>query len=219
MHGIFLLTLTATLLQKWKTEAKSIALAATKPSTPPTGVLTPAYTLAAAFSISDPIRPEAFAIIRALLNRGTAVWLLSDDNQITATAVAAQLDINPDNVIANVLPTQKAEKIRYLQSNLKARIGPISESTARRATIAMVGDGINDSPALTAADVGVAISSGSDVAISIADFVLLNPDLHSVVSLVDLSRAVLRRFKFNFGWALVYNCIAVPVRRDACTPS
>lgn len=200
----------AAVLQKWKIEAKSIALAATKPISP-TGVLMPVYTLAAAFSISDPIRPEAPAIIRALQTSGTAVWLLSGDNPTTATAVAIQLGINTDNVIAGVLPTQKAEKITYLQSTLKARTGATSESTTRRATVAMVGDGINDAPALTTADVGVAIGSGSDVAISSADFVLINSDLHSVVSLLDLSRVVFRRIKFNFGWAIVYNCIAIPV--------
>ncbi|KAM6513228.1 hypothetical protein FALCPG4_015682 [Fusarium falciforme] len=208
----------AALLQKWKAEAKSIALAAIKPICPPTGVLTPTYTLAAALSISDPIRPEAPAVIRALHTRGTAVWLLSGDNPTTAAAVALQLGIKPDNVIAGVLPTQKAEKITYLQSTLKARTGPTFESTTRRATIAMVGDGINDSPALTTADVGVAIGSGSDVAISSAGFVLLNSDLRSVVSLLDLSRAVFRRIKFNFGWAIVYNCIGIPVAAGCLYP-
>ncbi|KAI8710476.1 hypothetical protein NCS52_01564600 [Fusarium sp. LHS14.1] len=207
-----------TLLQKWKIEAKSIALAATKPISPAIEVLAPPYTLAAALSISDPARPEAPAIVRALQTRGIAVWLLSGDNPTTATAVALQVGINSDNVIAGVLPAQKAEKITYLQSILKACTGPTSESTTRRAAIAMVGDGINDSPALTTADVGVAIGSGSDVAISSADFVLLNSDLHSVVSLLDLSRAVFRRIKFNFGWALVYNCIAVPVAEGCLYP-
>lgn len=208
----------AALLQKWKTEAKPIALAATKPICSSAGVLMPTYTLAAALSISDPVRPEAPAIVRALHSRGTAVWLLSGDNPTTAAAVALQLGINIDNVIAGVLPTQKAEKISYLQSTLKARISSTSESTTRRATIAMVGDGINDAPALTTADVGVAIGSGSDVAISSADFVLLNLDLHGVVSLLDLSRGVFRRIKFNFGWALVYNCIVVPVAAGCLYP-
>ncbi|KAH7160575.1 HAD-like domain-containing protein [Dactylonectria estremocensis] len=135
----------------------------------------PIYTLVAVFSISDPIRPEAPAIIRALQTSGTAIWLLSGDNPTTAAAVALQVGINPDNVIAG------------------ARTGPDSESTSRRATIAMVGDGINDAPALTTADVGVAIGSGSDVAISSADFVLVNSDLYSVVNLLDLPRVVFRR--------------------------
>jgi len=207
-----------TLLQKWKAEAKSIALVATKPISLPIDGLTSEYTLAAVFALSDPIRPEAPAIIRALHSRGTAIWLLSGDNQITAAAVAQKLGINPDNVIAGVLPTQKADKIKYLQSTLKARIGSNHESSFRRATIAMVGDGINDAPALTVADVGVAIGSGSDVAISSADFVLLNSDLHGVLTLLDLSRAVFRRIKFNFGWALVYNCIAIPVAAGCLYP-
>jgi Cu+-exporting ATPase len=128
------------------------------------------------------------------------------------------LGINPDNVIAGVLPTQKAEKITYLQSTLKARIEPTSESTTRRATIAMVGDGISDSPALTTTDVGVATGLGPDAAISSAGFVLLNSDLHSIVSLLDLLRAVFRRIKFNFGWAIVYNCIGIPAAAGGLYP-
>ncbi|WPG98649.1 Hypothetical protein R9X50_00144200 [Acrodontium crateriforme] len=211
----------AAMLQKWKSEAKSIALAATKPIVGTTALSdssSPTYTLAAMFSISDPIRPEAPAVIKALHDRGTAVWLLSGDNPATAAAVALQLGINPDNVIAGVLPVQKAEKITYLQSSLKSRINASSESTTRRATVAMVGDGINDSPALTTADVGIAIGSGSDIAISCADFVLLNSDLNCLVNVLDLSRAVLRRIKFNFGWALVYNCIAIPLAAGCLYP-
>ena len=208
----------ATLLQQWKIEAKSIALAATKPIGNGEGGSAPFYTLAAAFAISDPIRPEASAVIRALYNRGTAVWLLSGDNPVTATSVASQLDIKPSNVISGVLPTQKAEKIKYLQGVLKARLSSTTESISQRATIAMVGDGINDSPALTAADVGIAIGTGSDVAISSADFVLLNSDLQSVINLLDMSRMVFRRIKFNFGWAIVYNCIAIPVAAGCFYP-
>ncbi|KAB5566856.1 E1-E2 ATPase-domain-containing protein [Coniochaeta sp. 2T2.1] len=199
-------------LQKWKTEAKSIALAAIRPL--PSGT----FTLSLTLSISDPIRPEAPAIIRALQSRRTAVYLLSGDNPTTAHAVGLQLGIPSENIIAGVLPTEKAAKITYLQSTLKRRLSPSTESTTRRATVAMVGDGINDSPALATADIGIAIGSGSDVAISSADFVLVKSDLRSVVTLLDLSSTVFRRIKFNFGWALVYNLTAVPVAAGCLYP-
>jgi len=203
-------------LQTWKSEAKSIALIATRPiadGNPNT------WVLGAALSISDPIRPEARPIIRALQSRGTRVWMLSGDNPITAAAVARQLDIPSDQVIAGVLPTGKAAKITYLQTTLKAREGSKgAESAIRRAMVAMVGDGINDSPALATADVGIAIGSGADIAISSADFVLVKSDLRSVVTLLDLSKIVFRRIKFNFGWAVVYNCLAVPVAAGVFYP-
>jgi P-type E1-E2 ATPase len=145
--------------------------------------------------------------------------MLSGDNPVTAGAVAARIGIPPDQVISGVLPAQKSDKIKYLQSTLKARAGGGgSESATRRATVAMVGDGINDSPALTAADVGVAIGSGSDVAISSAAFVLVRSDLRGVVALLDLSAAVFRRIKLNFGWALVYNVVAVPIAAGVLYP-
>ncbi|OIW25237.1 heavy metal translocatin [Coniochaeta ligniaria NRRL 30616] len=209
------------ILQQWKTEAKSVALAATRPlplpSSPPSSAPT-SFTLAAILSISDPIRPEAPAIIRALQARRTAVWLLSGDNPTTASAVGRQLGIPDECIIAGVLPTEKAAKITYLQKTLKRRVGADAEDTSRRAMVAMVGDGINDSPALATADVGIAIGSGSDVAISSADFVLVKSDLRSVVTLLDLSATVFRRIKFNFGWALVYNLTAVPVAAGALYP-
>ncbi|EEY21808.1 cation-transporting ATPase pacS [Verticillium alfalfae VaMs.102] len=204
---------TAAQLETWKREAKSVALVATKPISKNVAP----WTLAAALSIADPIRPEAVGIVEALRERGTSVWMLSGDNLVTAKAVASQVGIDPNNVLAEVLPSQKAEKITYLQSTMKARTGS-REHTMKRATVAMVGDGINDSPALTRADVGIAIGSGSDVAISSADFVLVSSDLRAVVTLLELSRTVFRRIRLNFAWAIVYNVLALPVAAGCFYP-
>ncbi|KAL2115968.1 hypothetical protein VTJ04DRAFT_10223 [Mycothermus thermophilus] len=229
---------TASTIQRWKEEAKSIALVAIRrhhrsSSTTATtagedddGEKAGEWTLAAALSISDPIRPEAPRIISSLQSRGIRVWMLSGDNPTTAAAVARQLGIPSDQVIAGVLPTGKAEKIKYLQSTLRAqRTGWFGssrtqgrEGESKRAMVAMVGDGINDSPALTTADVGIAIGSGADVAISSADFVLVKSDLRAVVDLLDLSTVVLRRIAFNFGWAVVYNVLALPVAAGVFYP-
>ncbi|KAI1402789.1 heavy metal translocatin [Hypoxylon fuscum] len=211
-YGVAISPAVATNLQTWKMEAKSIVLVAIKPADKPANP-----SLAAALSVSDPMRPETPAVIQALKSRGTDVWMLSGDNATTAKAVALQIGIPELNVIAEVLPAQKHEKITYLQSTLKARRGG-RELVGRRATVAMVGDGINDAPALSQADVGVAIGSGSDVAISSADFVLVNSSLVSLVTLLDLSAAVFRRIKFNFAWALIYNLLAVPIAAGCLYP-
>lgn len=197
----------AQLLQTWSNEAKSVAVVATKQ--PGHGT----WRLGAALSISDEIRPEAVRIIKALRESGRGVWMISGDNPFTARAVARLVGIDESNVIAGVLPSEKSDKISYLQKTLKD-----GESTTKRALVAMVGDGINDSPALTVADVGIAIGSGSDIAISSADFVLVKSDLRAVVVLLDLSRAVFRRIMLNFGWAVVFNLCAVPIAAGVLFP-
>ena len=204
---------TTALLTTWKSQAKSIALIAIKPTSPSAEEKEEErpWSLALALSISDPLRPEAPGVIQTLHSLGTKVYMLSGDNPTTAAAVAAQLGIPSDQVIAGVLPTGKAEQIKYLQTSLSGK-------KKGRAMVAMVGDGINDSPALATADVGVAIGSGADVAISSADFVLVKSDLHGVVGLLELSGVVLRRIRFNFGWAVVYNCVALPVAAGAFYP-
>jgi len=211
-----------TTIDEWKSKGRSVALAAVRSKTDKSyedWFSTSAWQLAVAFAISDPVRPEATGIIRALQKRGKDVWMLSGDNQITANVIGSQLGIPSTNIIAGVLPSQKAEKIQYLQKSLKAR-NPNSgaEYSQRRALVAMVGDGINDSPALTTADVGIAIGSGSDIAISSAEFVLVSSNLNSLITLLDLSQFVFRRIKFNFGWALIYNLIALPVAAGALYP-
>jgi heavy metal translocating P-type ATPase len=208
-------------LEAWKSEGKSVALAAVDVGGSKDTEHLPnnsSWQLAAIFAVSDPIRPESRGIIEALQRRGKDVWMLSGDNQTTANAIGAQLGIDPGKIIAGVLPSQKAEKIHYLQKSLKARGLSGLEHSQNRAIVAMVGDGINDSPALTVADLGIAIGSGSDIAISSAEFVLVSSDLNALVILLDLSKFVFRRIKFNFGWALVYNMIALPVAGGALYP-
>jgi len=201
-------------LSSYKSSGKSVALAAIKLDEEQTAQ----WRLVAVFAISDPIREEAPAIIKALKERGTEVWMLSGDNQITANEIGAQVGIPSENIIAGVLPSQKAEKIQYLQKSRKARTSSGAEHSVKRAMIAMVGDGINDSPALTTADVGIAIGSGSDIAISSAEFVLVSSNLATLITLLDLSKFVFRRIKFNFAWALVYNLIALPVAAGVLYP-
>jgi P-type Cu+ transporter len=209
-------------IDEWKSKGRSVALAALRSTTDKNGedewFSTSTWQLAAAFAISDPVRPEAIGIIKALQKRGKDVWMLSGDNQITANAIGGQVGIPASNIIAGVLPSQKAEKIQYLQKSLKQRSANGREHAQNRALVAMVGDGINDSPALTTADVGIAIGSGSDIAISSAEFVLVSSNLNSLITLLDLSKFVFRRIKFNFGWALVYNLLALPVAAGALYP-
>lgn len=206
-------------LESWKSSGKSVALAAVNLNGKAQHQKEEAsWHLMAGFAIADQIRPEAPAIVRALQQRKMDVWMLSGDNITTARAIGLQVGILPSNIIADVLPAAKAETIRYLQKTLKARTGSGSEHNQKRALVAMVGDGINDAPALTAADIGIAIGSGSDIAISSAMFVLVSSNLNSLVTLLDLSKIVFRRIKFNFAWALVYNMIALPVAAGAFYP-
>ncbi|KAK1851235.1 copper resistance-associated p-type atpase [Colletotrichum chrysophilum] len=204
-------------LDSWKSQAKSVVLAAGKLVSSDDSV---GWNPLAIFAVSDAIRPEVKPVLDALREQGIDVWMLSGDNAKTARAVGAMVGIPEDRIIAGVLPEQKAEKIEYLQKSqikIESFLG-IGNSRYRRPTVAMVGDGINDSPALTVADVGIAIGSGSDVAISAADFVLINSSLTTLLTLTSLSRAVFRRVKFNFAWALVYNLVALPIAAGVLYP-
>ncbi|KIW01598.1 uncharacterized protein PV09_07070 [Verruconis gallopava] len=210
-------------LNAWKVQGKSVVLVAVRVTDIETSILG-SLELRVIAAVTDVIRPESKGVIKSLQDQGMETWMISGDNETTAQAVGKMVGICPDRIIAGVLPEQKAEKIQYLQrcpakSNDGWLLGPgASKNTTRRAIVAMVGDGVNDSPALAVADVGIAIGSGSDVAISSADFVLMSSDLSAVVVLVQLSRAVFRRIKFNFGWALVYNLIALPIAAGVLYP-
>ena len=143
---------------------------------------------------SDRVKPHAKQAVEELKKLGVRVVMLTGDNERTARAVAAQAGI--DEVFAGVLPGDKEAKIAELKKQGK---------------VAMVGDGINDAPALTRADVGIAIGSGSDIAVESADVVLIKDDPLDVVTAVRLSRATIRNIKQNLFWALFYNALCIPV--------
>jgi P-type Cu+ transporter len=170
------------------------------------------FNVVLALSAADKIRPESEPVIKALTAKGIECWMISGDNEITAKAVARRVGISPENVISEVLPQEKSEKISWLQKTGKSHKGN------SRAIVAMVGDGINDAPSLTVADVGIAIGSGSDIALSSASFVLLKSNLYSLLTLFDISKVVFRRIKFNFMWAVVYNVIGIPIAAGVIYP-
>jgi Cu+-exporting ATPase len=151
--------------------------------------------LRGALAVADTIKPSAAAAVAELRGLGLRPVLLTGDNEETAQAVAAAAGI--EEVIAGILPAEKAAVIRDLQ--------------ARGSRVAMVGDGMNDGPALAAADLGMAIGTGTDVAISAADLILLRADLRVVPAAIKLARASLKTIKRNLAWAFGYNAAAVPL--------
>ena len=146
-------------------------------------------------AVADTVRPEAPQAVAMLQRRRIRVVMLSGDNRTTAQAIAAQLGIT--EVIAEVRPADKAETIRALQQT-----GQV---------VAMVGDGINDAPALVTADIGIAIGSGADVAKEAGDLLLLGNDLRDVVTAIGLSRATMNKIRQNLFWAFIYNSLGVPI--------
>jgi Cu2+-exporting ATPase len=153
-------------------------------------------------AIADAPRPTAAAMVKKMRERGVEVAMLTGDNKATAERIAKELGI--DTVLADVLPGQKADKIKELQASGKK--------------VGMVGDGVNDAPALTQADVGFAIGAGTDVAMESADVVLMKSDPYDVLGAIELSRATLRKMHQNLFWAVAYNVIAFPAAAGVFYP-
>jgi Cu+-exporting ATPase len=155
-------------------------------------------------AISDPIRPEAMAAVAALRAAGIDVWLVTGDETRTAEAVASRVGIAADRVMAGVLPGDKASTVDELQASGRV--------------VAMVGDGVNDAPALARADVGIAIGSGAAVAIEAAGVTLVGGDPRSVPAAIALSRATMAIVRENLFWAFAYNVVLIPVAMGVLLP-
>ena len=194
------------LLIKYQNLGQSVATLSIRKTD--TGLAEPSLPIAL-FAITDPLRPATASVLQTLRNNhNLSVHMCTGDNATTARSIALQIGIPIANVHANVLPHEKADYIKSLQ-----------HQEGKRKIIAFVGDGTNDTPALAAADVSIALSSGSDVAITQASFILLNSDLETILKLVKLAKRVFWRVKMNFIWAAVYNVCLIPVAAGVTYPA
>lgn len=168
--------------------------------------------IAGIMGIADAVKPSSVSAIRALQRLGLEVVMLTGDNHRTAAVIAREVGIQ--RVFAEVRPEQKASVVAMLQQG--DRVDRAQRSTPQ--TVAMVGDGINDAPALAQADVGIAIGTGTDVAIAASDITLISGDLHGIVTAIQLSRATLRNIRQNLFFAFIYNVAGIPIAAGVLYP-
>jgi Cu2+-exporting ATPase len=171
--------------------------------------------LAGLIAIADAVRDTSKAAIEKLRTQGIQVAMLTGDNRATAERIARELGI--ETVFAEILPAQKADKVQELQRGVGASVS--ASHASARIKVAMVGDGINDAPALAQADVGIAIGAGTDVALEAADVVLMQSNPLDVVNALEISRATVTKMRQNLWWAAGYNTIAFPIAAGIFYPA
>ncbi len=215
-HGIAMSATAQKVAQNWATAGKTVVFVAV------------GGTLAGLIAVCDPLRPDAKTTIDKLRHMGLRVMLLSGDRPEAANAIAKQLGLDSADAIAGVPPAKKAAAIQALQlegtrgqgdQENSSLLTPYSSLPTPHSFVAMVGDGINDAPALSQADVGIALYSGTNVAMETAEIVLMRDRLYDVVESIQLSRATFNKIRQNLFWAFAYNTFGIPLAAGVLLPS